>query len=376
MDDAAGQSSTALASREPSDGPGSPLPGDAGDDGGSGDGPPEETPDPSSEPSRPRDTGARAVLGFVGRGLITLGLLVLLFVAYQLWGTGLYEARAQNELEGDFEKRLEQIDAPAPEGDSDTLGGGEGEGGEPVPASAFTEGEAALKIEIPDAGVDRIVVQGITIPDLRKGPGHYPDTPMPGEIGNAAIAGHRTTYGQPFHNLDKLEPGDEITTTTLNGTFVYDVVKTDIVAPTAVDVLKPPGKNTYVGKEALGENAVVEGNAMLTLTTCNPKYSAAERLVVFAELNPSKSPEAQPPSVSTNLSAGRATIDSAGLSGEDSPRTPALIFALIVAAVGALWWLAFRRWRHWYTWFAGVIPFLAVLFVFYTYIERMLPGNY
>lgn len=347
-------------------------PGQSGGGGSGGDEPPEETPDPDSGSSRPRDTGVRAVVGFIGRGLITLGLLVLLFVAYQLWGTAIYEARAQNQLETEFENRLEDVDsgAQAP----DDLGGGEGEVGsfldEPVPASAFAEGEAALKLEIPDAGVDRIVVQGVSIPDLRKGPGHYPFTPMPGEVGNAAIAGHRTTYGQPFHNLDKLEPGDEITATTLNGAYVYDVVQTDIVAPTDVDVLKPPGQNTFVG------DAVAEGEAMLTLTTCNPKYSAAERLVVFARLNPLKSPEAQPASVEANLASGRTTIDSAGLSGESHSRMPTYLFGLIVAAVGALWFFAFRRWRHWYTWFAGAIPFLAVLFFFYTYLERVLPSNY
>lgn len=349
-------------------------PGRTGDGGSGGDEPPGETPDPESGSSRPRDTGIRAVVGFIGRGLITLGILVLLFVAYQLWGTAIYEARAQNQLETDFEQRLQEVESNATENQApDDLGGAEGEDGsfldEPVPAS-FTEGEAAFKIEIPDAGVDRIVVQGVSIPDLRKGPGHYEFTPMPGEIGNAAIAGHRTTYGQPFHNLDKLEPGDEVTTTTLSGTFVYDVVKTEVVQPTDVDVLEPPGKNTYVGDE------IPEGGAMLTLTTCNPKYSAAERLVVFAALNPSKSPEAQPPSVDVTLGAERTTIDSAGLSGESGSRMPTYVFGLVVAAVGALWYFAFRRWRHWYTWFAGAIPFLAVLFFFYTYLERVLPGNY
>ena len=84
---------------------------------------------------------------------------------------------------------------------------------------------------IPKIGVDKIVVEGVGRNDLRKGPGHYPDTPMPGQPGNAAIAGHRTTYGAPFNRIDELEPGDEILVTTLQGPFTYEVTGTEIVTP-------------------------------------------------------------------------------------------------------------------------------------------------
>ena len=93
------------------------------------------------------------------------------------------------------------------------------------------EGDAIGLIRIPKIGLDRAIVQGVTVPDLRKGPGHYPDSPMPGQLGNAAIAGHRTTYGAPFNRLDELVAGDEITIVTLAGTFHYPVTEQLVVSP-------------------------------------------------------------------------------------------------------------------------------------------------
>ena len=87
------------------------------------------------------------------------------------------------------------------------------------PAPPPPEGDAVARIQIPKIGVDSIVVNGVSRDDLRKGPGHYPDTPMPGQFGNAAIAGHRTTYGAPFGDLDQLNPGDLIQVRTLQGNF-------------------------------------------------------------------------------------------------------------------------------------------------------------
>ena len=115
------------------------------------------------------------------------------------------------------------------------------------------------------------------MPDLRKGPGHYPDSPMPGQLGNAAIAGHRTTYGAPFNRIDELAPGDEITIVTVSGTFHYSVTGQLIVTPKQTEVLDPTP------------------DATLTLTTCNPKYSARERLVVKARLDVTQSPKPTKP---------------------------------------------------------------------------------
>ena len=88
--------------------------------------------------------------------------------------------------------------------------------------SAPAEGEPIGDIRIPVIGINQVVVEGTNTPDLRKGPGHYIGTPLPGQAGNAAIAGHRTTYGHPFYNLDSVKVGDPIVLTTLQGIFVYD----------------------------------------------------------------------------------------------------------------------------------------------------------
>ena len=119
---------------------------------------------------------------------------------------------------------------------------------------------------IPRIGLDQVVVEGTGPSQLAAGPGHYPGTPLPGQQGNAAIAGHRTTHGRPFYNLDALASGDPITVTTLQGTFHFAVIRSEVVAPTDVGVLAP------------------SSDPELTLTTCTPRYSAAQRLVVVARL--------------------------------------------------------------------------------------------
>ena len=122
------------------------------------------------------------------------------------------------------------------------------------------EGDPVARIEMPSIGVDHIVVAGVGKSDLKKGPGHYPETPMPGQLGNAAIAGHRTTYGQPFFDVDKLEVGDEIIVTTLVGRYVYRVTGQQIVSPSDYQVVA----------------TVDPTRATLTLTSCHPKWTARE----------------------------------------------------------------------------------------------------
>jgi sortase A len=132
----------------------------------------------------------------------------------------------------------------------------------------ITVGDSLTRIEIPDIDVDVVVVEGTTASALRAGAGHYPSTPLPCEVGNVAIAGHRTTYGRPFHNVDLLEPGDRITLETPIGSCTYEVSeKPFAVAPTQTDVVaNTPGEST------------------LTLTTCHPKGSARQRLIIKARL--------------------------------------------------------------------------------------------
>jgi sortase A len=227
-------------------------------------------------------------------------------------------------------------------------------------------------LRIPKIGIDDAVVQGVGVSDLRKGPGHYPETPLPGQLGNAAIAGHRTTYGAPFNRLDELAPGDEIEVTTLQGAYRYEVDEQKdadgnvsghvVVQPDQVEVLEPT------------ENADVPGTnlATLTLTTCNPKYSAAERLVVRATW----APESEASPLPTTPPPSTAAATDIGLSGDRAPAGPTLWWGLLTALVGGAWWLLFHRYRRWTTWIAGAIPFVIVLFFFYANLERVLPTNY
>ena len=135
-------------------------------------------------------------------------------------------------------------------------------------AGELASGDPITKISIPAAGLKpTVVVEGTGASALRAGAGHYPNTPLPGEEGNVAIAGHRTTYGKPFANLDHLKPGDEILLETPLGKYIYKVSRDPFVAkPTEFSVIsQTPGKT-------------------LTLTTCHPKGSARERLIIKAEL--------------------------------------------------------------------------------------------
>lgn len=265
------------------------------------------------------------VLGTLGKTVIALGLMILLFGIFQLWGTGIIEARAQQSLDNEFADLLEASSAlgpvapvapvapaalatpvptpiaaaPEPTTDPPTEGSQPAvatpsatpipnptaipePGGEPqLPDPAWLamlyrdNGSAIARIQIPAIDVDKTVVEGVRVGDLRKGPGHYPTTPLPGQAGNAAIAGHRTTYGAPFGEIDKVLPDDEIIITTIQGEFTYRVLPQEeghghlIVAPAAVEVL---------------DQDFSEHPNRLTLTACHPKNSARQRIIVIAEL--------------------------------------------------------------------------------------------
>jgi sortase A len=305
----------------------------------------------------------RRVLGAVGRVLVTVGLLLLLFIAYQLWGTGIYQARAQNNLEHQFNQSLAQSGSATTTSPTATA--------ERDPATVTTlpplkvppAGDAVGRIGIPKIGVDQYVVEGVNVDDLRKGPGHYPSTQLPGHEGNTAIAGHRTTYGAPFGDLDQLNPGDEIDLATVQGKFKYKVTEQKVVDPSEISVLDPSPDPARPGHLM----------ATLTLTTCNPKYSAEQRLIIRAQLVLPTGGSPLPPA---RTPTGTKATTISGLSGESSSRTPALVWGVIAAIVGLLWWLLFHRHPRWTTWFIGVVPFLAALFVCYVYVERLLPSNY
>lgn len=306
----------------------------------------------------------RSIAG-VGRALITLGVLILLFVGYQLWGTGVFTARAQTQLKKDFAQLQKQYgpdDNPVVTTPSTTDGSPSSTtsttlGAAPIPA----EGDVAGMIKIPAIGMDaKAFVEGTSRDDLKKGPGHYLGTPMPGHLGNAAIAGHRTTYGAPFNRINELKVGDKIVVLTVQGAFTYAVFEQIIVKPTDTYVVDPPPNPL---------------EAWLTLTSCHPKGSASQRIVIHAKLVPNESskPTPAPP---TTIGKPRETVLAQGLDGQHKSLGPTKLWAIIVGLIGLAWWWAFRRWRHPLTFVLGVVPFLVVLVPFYVYLERALPAGY
>jgi sortase A len=128
------------------------------------------------------------------------------------------------------------------------------------------EGQPIGRVRLPRIGLETVMVQGTEAGTLRKGPGHYPDTPLPGVRGTVGVAGHRTTYGAPFRKVDKLRKGDTIEVQMPYATFTYEVEQTKIVAPTAVEVTRRVAYDRLI------------------LSACHPLYSAAQRIIVFAKL--------------------------------------------------------------------------------------------
>ncbi len=286
----------------------------------------------------------RRTIREIGLALIVAGVVVFLFVAYQLWGTGIAERHSQAQLRRQFEAAqaaATPTTTPTPATPSTT-----------VPAPSPPSGEAVAHLQIPRIGVDKFVVDGISVGQLRKGPGHYPQTPLPGQPGNAAIAGHRTTYGAPFFRLNELQPGDDIYVTTTAGRFLYIVATTEVVKPTDVSVIAPTPDNR------------------LTLTTCNPRFSAATRLVVVSRLGQLPVPA---PTHPARVAAPPA--DNLG-TGDRGAWPPTILFG----AVTLLAWLAVRltgtRVRPRWTVFAIGIPLCLIpLWFLFENAIRLLPAN-
>lgn len=334
-------------------------------------------------------------LGRLGSGLIILGVLMFLFVGYQLWGTGIEESQSQNKLEKNFAQIVVPPTAStAPPTDATSL----------VPTTAppdpitVTEGDPLALIEMPTIGVTKYVVAGVETADLKKGPGHYPDTAMPGELGNVAIAGHRTTYGEPFRHLDDLVIGDPIIITDLFGrSFTYLVSNQQIVGASDSWVVATTDTTRSV----------------LTLTTCHPEFSAKQRLIISAELDLSTSEVAinpaatyrstsptTPPEV-TSLVIGEnssveeslpitesetSTIDrelptsadalSRGWFSDPSAIPQTILWALLELIVLLGSWQVAKKYRNRIIGMAlGFVPFILVLYFVFQNFNRLLPPN-
>ncbi len=197
------------------------------------------------------------VLGFLGELLITLGVLVLLFVAWQLWWTDAVSNREQAAIATELTDSWPESSDQGPVSEPDW-------------------GKAFAIVHIPRFGSDwqpRPLVEGTDLDVLAIGMGHYKGTAMPGQVGNFAIAGHRVTYGRPLFQVAELKEGDAVVVETRDGWYTYRVTTHEIVSPSDVDVIAPVPN--HPGAEPT--------ERMLTLTACHPKYSAKQRYIVYAK---------------------------------------------------------------------------------------------
>lgn len=204
------------------------------------------------KPRARRPLGALALKWF---GIVCLVVASGLggYIGWLLWGTGLTTKAAQADLRRDFTPVINSkpmTQAPPP-----------GSAALPLRGTAYAE------LIIPRINLDMIVVQGTDEESLKKGPGHYPETANPWDpTGRVGIAGHRTTYLHPFYYLNEMQVGDPITLRTQYGTFEYRV--------TQVFIIPAEGSGVVLNQTV---------KPTLVLTTCNPRYSATQRLIVTAD---------------------------------------------------------------------------------------------
>ncbi|MCP4224626.1 MAG: class E sortase [Actinomycetia bacterium] len=390
----------------------------------------------------------------IGRTLVILGILVVAFACYQLWGTGALEWQAQRRLDTELENKLsaqtgdawaDQLPpgqlalaerGPAGPGavsqqasskphpgltvdDTETVRSlamsshqhAPNQPQPPLPA----EGEVLGRIEIPSIGVSKVISQGVERDTLRQGPGHYPSSALPGYGGNVAIAGHRTTHGAPFLDLDHLVPGDLITVETVDGVFTY-----------AVEDHRGPDEDqrghTIVDPSAV-EVIADSGDDRLTLTACHPRYSARQRIVVSALLvdgpdlgsplsdqtaqfsppppaeaiplsppgldrtaiaarsglaAPEPAPSATPPViVAEDLGAAEGESDwvkGDSLGWQPEEADPTVLWATVLVLIAHAGWVAGRLWRPRAAYLATAPVAIVPLFLFFVHLDRLLPA--
>jgi len=226
---------------------------------------PAALPSPRRPPAR---GGIAAAAGVLGELLITFGLLVLLFAVYELKVTDYQAAGSQHRLQRQLTQAWNRPASTATARDGELLGVAA-----PPPAG---DGQGFAVIRIPRFGASyhRVVVEGVSSADLQLGPGHYPGTALPGQLGNTVISGHRTTYGHPFWDADTLRVGDSINLQVRDRIYRYRVTGSRAVDPANIAVTYP----------VPGRPGARPASRLLTLTTCTPRFSAARRLVITAEL--------------------------------------------------------------------------------------------
>jgi LPXTG-site transpeptidase (sortase) family protein len=313
------------------------------------------------------------ILSLVGKVLIGAGIVLLLFVAYLVWGTALQQSHTQNVLRTTLEHKAQSTRVrqalAQPATGTDKLPTGPPKVA-PTTASP-PEGTPVGEIRIPAIGIDQVIVSGTETQDLRQGPGHYTNTPLPGQAGNAGVAGHRTTYGHPFYNLNVLKVGDPIVLTTVQGVFVYDTTGSQVVSPSDGGILQN------------------QSGAWVTLTTCNPRFSASTRLVVTAKLvhselfadAPAPTKPTKPARSEGKSHHAKNTTQSGDLAGNSNGQLlDAILWGLGVVIFGAAVLLVAHRYRQnrgrrWAIHGGGIVVSLVLLYCFFTAISPLLPAS-
>ena len=282
-----------------------------------------------------------------------VGAVLLLFVAWQLWGTAITQHHAQDQLRAQFDASVHKHHSSATTPATPT-------GPALIPSTTLVaqppDGTVVARLDIPAIGVNQYVVMGTSEADLSKGPGHYFGTAMPGQAGNVAIAGHRTTNGAPFNQLGNLKPGDKVYLTTTAGevlTYVIAAVPTP-VSPSDVTVL-----------DNFGDNRI-------TLTTCNPEFSAAQRLIAVGELTV---PNAPVPTLKKTPVDRYHLADQATASWNFSELPFALLEAAALIALG----LGLRWITKWFgregRWLVLVPMWATLLYLLFVSLTSLLPST-
>jgi sortase A len=213
----------------------------------------------------------RRTLHIVGEVMITFGLVLLLFAGYEVWGKAAIVASHQQDLEAQLDQEWNLPDPTVSAEPANPNATPTQAAPPPIPP-----GGSIGRLYLPRLGKYWVVVEGVAPQNIRYAPGHYPNTALPGEVGNFSVAGHRSPA--IFWDLDQMRSGDAVVVETRTMFYVYRVSNTEIVAPTAIEVVAPVPDHP----------GMTPTEAMLTLTTCNPKWDNYQRLIVHAKLQRSQ----------------------------------------------------------------------------------------
>jgi sortase A len=237
---------------------------------------------------RPRRRRA-SLVGVLGELFVTAGVLVLLFLGWQVWLNDIIVGAEQTSAASELAEKWDRPVASAPPSatptgsptPAETAAPGDAapvrvDPGEPVVAKAPAEAVSFANLIVPRLGADyrRPIAEGVGLDVLnnrKTGVGHYPETQMPGQVGNFAVAAHRTTYGAGFHDINNLVVGDNIYVETADGWYQYVYRGTEYVRPTGVGVLEPV-------PQAAG---LASTDRVITMTSCHPYFSSAERIIAY-----------------------------------------------------------------------------------------------